>query len=115
MGPPPVQQVGQSRSYVSKMGDGSGGYLVIEQATPTGDNVTVSALMDTNLRLLDVFNLICEDEPNPEFGSDDSYTTITVDGSTARAVQRGGGIRLRRAARREALGTVRGQGHSHFC
>ena len=89
MGPPLQQQAGQSRSYVSKMGDGSSGYLVIEQAAPTNDNVTVSALMDTSLRLLDVFNLICEDETNPEFGSDDIYTTITVDGVTTRAPSSG--------------------------
>jgi hypothetical protein len=85
MSPPPEQQVGQSRTYVSKMGDGSSGYLAIEQAAPTSNNVIVTALMDTNIRLLNVFNLICEDETNPEFGSDDIYTTITVDGVTTRA------------------------------
>ncbi len=89
MGPPPAVQVGQRRGYISKMGDGSGGYLVIEQAAPTGDNVTVSALMDTSLRLLDVFNLLCEDETNPEFGSDDIYTTFTVDGMTTRTPSSG--------------------------
>ncbi len=71
------------------MGDGSSGYLVIEQAAPTGDNVKVTALMDTNIRSLDVFNLICEDETNPELGSDDIYTTFTVDGVTSRAPSSG--------------------------
>ena len=36
--------------------------------------------MDTSLRLLDVLNLICIDETNPEFGSDDIFTEFTVDG-----------------------------------
>ena len=32
--------------------------------------------MDTNIRFLDVLNLICEDETNPEFGSDDIFTEV---------------------------------------
>ncbi len=89
MSPPSQQQVGQSRSYVSKMGDGSNGYLVIEQTAPTSADVKVSALMDTSLRLLDIFNLICEDETNPELGSDDIFTTFTVDGIDTRAPNSG--------------------------
>jgi hypothetical protein len=86
---PPAQATGGLRTYRSKMGDGSTGYLVIEQSMPTTVNVTVGALMDTSLRLLDVFNLICEDETNPELGSDDIYTSFTVDGVTTRAPSSG--------------------------
>jgi len=76
---------GTRRVFSSQMGDGSTGYLVIAQDGPTASDVPVSALLDTSLRLLDVHNLICIDETNPEFGSDDIFTEFTVDGVTTRA------------------------------
>ena len=85
MNPPDVFEDGGRRTFASQMGDGSGGYLVISQAAPTAVNVVVEAQMDTSLRLLDIVNLICIDETNPEFGSDDIYTEFMVDGITTRA------------------------------
>lgn len=84
IGQPVTQQAGSNRVFVSQMGDGSHGYLVIEQPAPGADQVKVGALMDTNIRFLDVLNLTCEDETNPEFGSDDIFTEFTVDGITTR-------------------------------
>ncbi len=80
---------GAQRIFSSQMGDGSTGYLVIAQGEPTADDVKVTALLDTSLRLLDVFNLICIDETNPELGSDDMFTEFTVDGVTTRAPSNG--------------------------
>jgi endonuclease/exonuclease/phosphatase family metal-dependent hydrolase len=80
---------GTRRVFASQMGDGSTGYLVISQAAPTTNDVTVTAHLDTNLRLLDVFNLICIDETNPEFGSDDIFSEFVFDGLTMRAPSSG--------------------------
>ncbi len=83
--PPAPLEDGQRRVFASQMGDGSEGFLKIAQAAPTGSDVKVSATMDTSFRLLDIVNLICIDETNPEFGSDDIYTVFTVDGISTRA------------------------------
>ena len=76
---------GRRRVFTGQMGDGSAGYLVIEQASPTSSDAVVTARMDTSIRLLDIGNLICMDETNPEFGSDDIFTAFNVDGITTRA------------------------------
>lgn len=82
--PAPVDD-GTARVFSSQMGDGSSGYLVLSQSAPTASDVPVTALLDTSLRLLDVLNLICIDETNPELGSDDIFTEVTMDGITTRA------------------------------
>ncbi len=76
---------GSRRVFAGPMGDGSSGYLVIRQAAPTANDVPVTAHLETSLRLLDVLNLTCLDETNPEFGSDDIFTEFTVDGLASRA------------------------------
>lgn len=82
---PEVLEDGARRVFSDQMGDGSTGYLVIRQAAPTATNVPVTAHLETSIRLLDVLNLICIDETNPEFGSDDIFTEFTVDGLVTRA------------------------------
>jgi hypothetical protein len=82
---PPVLEDGTRRTFQGPMGEGSTGYLVIRQAAPTASDVPVTAHLDTSLELLDVLNLICIDETNPEFGSDDIFTELTIDGIVARA------------------------------
>ncbi len=80
---------GTRRVFAGPMGDGSSGYLVIKQGAPTANDVPVTAHLDTSIRLLDVVNLICIDETNPEFGSDDIFTEFTVDVLTTRAPSSG--------------------------
>jgi hypothetical protein len=88
--PAPVAfEDGKRRAFASQMGDGSSGYLVIKQAAPTAQDVPVTARLDTSLRLLDVLNLTCIDETNPEFGSDDIFTEFNVDGLVTRAPSSG--------------------------
>jgi len=82
---PGVVEDGGTRSFAGPMGEGSSGFLVITQAAPGAADVPVKARMDTSIRLLDVLNLICIDETNPEFGSDDIFTRFTVDGIDTRA------------------------------
>lgn len=82
---PGVVEDGGRRTFESPMGEGSTGFVVIRQAAPTAVDVPVTARMDTSLRLLDVLNLICIDETNPEFGSDDIFTVFTADGIDTRA------------------------------
>ncbi len=82
---PDALEDGPRRVFSGQMGDGSTGYLVIRQAGPTAANVPVTAHMDTSLRVLEVINLTCIDETNPEFGSDDIFTEFTVDGIKTRA------------------------------
>jgi hypothetical protein len=86
---PAGMESGDKRIFKSEMGDGSEGYLVIAQGAGTGNDVRVRALMDTSIRLLDIFNLTCIDETNPEFGSDDIFTTFDVDGVVRRAPSSG--------------------------
>jgi len=83
-GPPPEQVLGTSRVLVGPMGPGSTGYLMIQQASPTANDVPVSASMQTSLRILELEALVCADETNPEFGSDDIFTQVTIDGVTKR-------------------------------
>ena len=82
---PVVVEDGARRVFQGPMGEGSTGFLLVKQAAPTADDVPVTARLDTSLQLLDVLNLICIDETNPEFGSDDIFTEFTVDGVTSRA------------------------------
>lgn len=82
--PPPLVS-GTTHRFVSPMGPGSTGFLVIRQAQPTADNIVVSAQLDTNIRFVEFLALACEDETNPEFGSDEIFTRITIDGNTSRA------------------------------
>ena len=67
------------------MGPGSTGFLVIRQAQATAENIVVSAQMDTNIRFVEFQELACEDETNPEFGSDEIFTDVTIDGTISRA------------------------------
>lgn len=83
-GPPPEQVLGTNRVLVGPMGPGSTGYLLIRQGAPTANDVTVSASMQTSLRILEIEALVCDDETNPEFGSDDIFTQVTIDGMTKR-------------------------------
>jgi hypothetical protein len=89
MNAPAALEEGDRRVFASAMGDGSTGYLKIAQGAPTPNNVPVKARLDTSLRLLNIVNLICIDETNPEFGSDDIFTKFTVDGVTFRAPSSG--------------------------
>ena len=82
--PPPEQVMGQSRVFAGQMGPGSTGYLVIRQASATANDVPVSASLETNIRFLEAHALVCEDETNPEAGSDDIFTQVTIDGVSKR-------------------------------
>jgi hypothetical protein len=82
---PEAFEDGARRVFSGQMGDGSTGYLVIRQAAAGAADVPVTAHMDTSLRVLEVLNLTCIDETNPEFGSDDIFTEFTVDGILRRA------------------------------
>ena len=82
---PAAAEDGARRIFAGQMGEGSSGFLVIRQAAPTAADVKVRAHLDTSLRLVDVLNLICIDETNPEFGSDDIFSEFHVDGIIRRA------------------------------
>jgi len=71
---------GVRTSFAGPMSEGSTGYLVIEQAGPTPGDVRVVAGMDTSLRYLTPFDVICRDETNPEFGSDEIFVQLKLDG-----------------------------------
>ncbi len=81
--PPPLVS-GTTHRFVSPMGPGSTGFLVIRQAQATAENIVVSAQMDTNIRFVEFQALACEDETNPEFGSDEIFTDVTIDGAISR-------------------------------
>ncbi|TJW07284.1 MAG: hypothetical protein E5W82_24035 [Mesorhizobium sp.] len=83
-GPPPVEDKGTSRKFTDQMGPGSTGYLVIRQTSAGTADVPVWAFMETTVRNLELKALICEDETNPELGSDDIYTELTIDTQTTR-------------------------------
>lgn len=68
------------RSWQGGAGTGTSGYIRIHQGRAGPAARTVSAKFDTSLRFLNVFDLVCEDETNPEFGSDDIFSIITIDG-----------------------------------
>jgi hypothetical protein len=83
-GPPPIEESGTSRKFTDKMGPGSTGYVVIRQASAGAGDVSVWAFMETTVRNLELKALICEDETNPELGSDDIYTELTIDSMNKR-------------------------------
>jgi hypothetical protein len=64
--------------------DGARGYLVLKQTAPGPQGFTVVGLFDTSLRLLEVGNLVCTNETDPESGSDDIYTRFSIDGTSFR-------------------------------
>ncbi|HEX6375376.1 MAG TPA: endonuclease/exonuclease/phosphatase family protein [Allosphingosinicella sp.] len=72
-------------SFTGKIGDGGRGYLVLKQSEPGPDPTPVMVTLDTNMRYLDVGQLVCRDETNPELGSDEIYTTFRIDGTARRA------------------------------
>lgn len=76
---------GVRTSFVGPMSEGATGYLVIEQAGGTPNDVRVVAGMDTSLRYLTPFDVVCRDETNPEFGSDDIYVNLKLDGVLIRS------------------------------
>lgn len=71
---------GVRTSFVGPMSEGATGYLVIEQASATPSDVRVVAGMDTSLRYLTPFDVVCRDETNPEFGSDEIFVHLKLDG-----------------------------------
>jgi len=73
------------RSYTGPIGDGGKGYLVIRQASRANTGTAVKATLDTNLRFITIGDLTCFDETNPELGSDDIYTRVTIDDVRKRA------------------------------
>jgi len=83
-GPPPVEESGTSRKFTDQMGPGSTGYVVIRQASAGASDVPVWAFMETSVRNLELRALICEDETNPELGSDEIHTELTIDSTTKR-------------------------------
>lgn len=83
-GEPPVAVSGDSRIVSDSMGDGAHGYIVIHQAQAGAFPVRVRASMQTTVRNLAIKALICEDETDPEFGSDDIFTLLSIDSRTLR-------------------------------
>lgn len=83
-GEPPIAISGSSRIVSDAMGNGTRGYLVIHQAAAGNQPVRVRASMQTTVRNLEIKALICEDETNPEFGSDDIFTQLSIDSRTIR-------------------------------
>jgi hypothetical protein len=77
---PVVTQVGDDQTFAGPMGDGSSGYLVIKQSMADVSDTVVTARMESDFKALTLFQLVCEDETNPEFGSDEIFTTLTLDG-----------------------------------
>ena len=57
---------------------------MIRQASAGAGDVAVWAFMETTCANLELKALICEDETNPELGSDDIYTELTIDSMTKR-------------------------------
>ena len=82
--PPPVEESGTSRKFTDQMGPGSTGYVVIRQASAGASDVPVWAFMETSVRNLELRALICEDETNPELGSDEIHAELTIDSTTKR-------------------------------
>ncbi len=76
---------GVRTSFIGPMSEGATGYLLIEQASATPNDVRVAAGMDTSLRYLTPFDVVCRDETNPEFGSDDIYANLKLDGVLIRS------------------------------
>jgi hypothetical protein len=81
---PPIVTADRSRIVSDAMASGAHGYLVIHQAEAGDLDVRVSAFMQTTVRNLELKALICEDETNPELGSDDIFTLLTIDNQTRR-------------------------------
>jgi hypothetical protein len=81
---PPIAISDRSRIVSDAMASGAHGYLVIHQAEAGDLDVRVSAFMQTTVRNLELKALICEDETNPELGSDDIFTLLTLDNQTRR-------------------------------
>ena len=82
--PPPEQAFGTRRIFTDQMGAGTTGYLLIRRDAPTASAVEVWANLDTSIRQVEVQALICEDETNPEFGSDEIFTQVTIDATVTR-------------------------------
>lgn len=72
-------------TYEGKVADGGKGFLVIKQSSAAAQSTIVTGKLDSNIRFLDVGNLICLNETNPETGSDDIFTRVNVDGTKWRA------------------------------
>lgn len=89
-GPPLVESAMTNiRSFSGAVDAGSRGYLVVKQASAAPSETQIKVAMDTNLRFIEVGNLTCVDETNPELGSDDIITFFTVDSATRRAPNSG--------------------------
>lgn len=68
------------RRWKGAAGTGASGYVRIRQGRPGPAPRTVTARLDPSIRFLNIFELVCEDETNPELGSDDIYSILTIDG-----------------------------------
>ena len=68
------------RRWQGPAGTGTSGYIRINQGRAGPTPRTVTAKLDTSLRFLQIQDLVCEDETNPEFGSDDIFSIVTIDG-----------------------------------
>lgn len=78
-----------TRRFEGQAPAGAKGYLVIKQSQAGASPRTVTAKLDSNIRYLRIGNLICTDETNPESGSDDIFTRVTIDGDPRRAPSSG--------------------------
>jgi len=85
-GQPPLSTLGTPGMFTAsgRAGHGVGGFVVLKQIAPGANSVLVAAHFDTTFRLMDVGNLVCKDETNPEVGSDDMYTRFFIDGAAFR-------------------------------
>jgi hypothetical protein len=90
-GQPQRAQSGSTQTHTLQAAHGSKGYLRVRQNAPRPGSVgtRITARYDSNLRYLTVGNLICNDETNPESGSDDIYTRFRIDGANRRAPAQG--------------------------
>jgi hypothetical protein len=71
-------------SFTGPVNDSGHGYLLVKQSTPAPIPTPVTALLKTDIRFFEFSHLTCEDETNPEAGSDDIYTQFVVDGQSRR-------------------------------
>ncbi len=78
-----------SRKYEGPAAEGDHGYLVIKQSSAATQTTVVTGRLESDIRFLTVRNLTCINETDPEWGSDDIFTRIIVDGVGRRAPSSG--------------------------
>lgn len=77
------------RGYTGKIGGGGKGYVLIRQSSRATTPTPVKVAFDTNLKFITIKDLTCNDETNPELGSDDIFTRVDIDGTIKRAPSSG--------------------------